>query len=174
MKRRFLFALFLLLLSACDTGSDSGNTGGEDGIIGEGDLIQVDGAVSFVTGNAMSSFIEMADVPFTHRLIDIRSEDWDYIIRIAYSGELPAGEYPISNPIGDEVAQEGIVTAGLLYLLSPDESRSFRANPIGTLTLDFGDNIILGDYALTAENPNGETVTITGDFRARQEDTIRN
>ena len=174
MKRRFLFCLFLLILSACDTGGDSSNTDGGDGISGEGDLIQVDGAVSFTTGSAFSTFIEMADVPFTHRLIDIRSEGWDYVIRIAYSGELPTGEYPISNPIGEEVAQEGIVTAGLLYLLSPADQESFRANPVGTLSLDFGDNVILGEYALTVENPNGETVNITGDFRAGQEDTIRN
>lgn len=175
MKQLIMLMVCLLLLSACDnSGGDSNqNTSGPannsittmENASEEDSLMDISGAINQNTGSVSADWIQMESSSYPVAVIEIEGHD-GYLGRLAYSGDLQPGTYEINKPLDSEYTQEGIFTAGLLYLYSPDEDKQYRESPTGTVTFHFGDRRIIGTFEFSASNIAGETVNVKGQFNA--------
>lgn len=178
MKQFIMLVLCMLLISACDSGggdtsnqnSNATSSGGVTTLsvetaTEEDTFMDISGALTLNTGSVNAYWIQMESADYPVYVIEIEGRD-GYLGRLAYSSELQAGTYQINNPLDAEYTQEGIFTAGLLYLHSPDESKQYRNSPTGTITIHFGDQRIIGVFEFTASNSSGSTVTVKGHLNA--------
>ena len=171
IKRVMISVLCMILLSACDTGS---NTSG--GVVNSGSYAPIDlstasedmsgmilaGALDHNTGGVDAFWIPTTRGQDAYRNLEVETRN-GYLLRFFHRTGIPDGTYPIDTTLNTTPADTSIA-GGLLYLWSPDEALQFTQNPIGTLTIRHEGNNLIGEFSLSVENLAGDSVVIEGQF----------
>ncbi len=178
MLRQVLWVIIMLGMAACGGGGAGGGAGvasappvdpaslSDPTRIGEGAYaLGVSGAADFMVSSSNIRVLTFSNANgLDQRAIEIGEERTDYIFRIGFSGAPQSGAYTFS-PWGSEAAENGVYSAALFYLLSPDPARQFTANPQGTLNLTADGDLLTGTFEVTLQNENNSaTVTVRGAF----------
>jgi hypothetical protein len=179
IKRVIMCVICLMLLSACDTGGGNTSSATENDNLGRPyvpiDLDTINegssgmimsGAIDHNTGHVDAFLIRKGNRFESHNNLEIESRN-GYLLRLTLYSGLSEGTYPINTTL-DTTPTEAEIAGGLLYLWSPDEAQQFIRNPQGSLTLTFQEDEILGSFTMTAENLAGESVSIEGQFYAKE------
>lgn len=184
IQRVALCIICLLVLSACDSGDTAPSNVATNNISSDSyDPIDLDNALENISGMVISGALNhnSGDVPAfslpvdlggdeVYRYLEVESRN-GYIVRLVHHYQLPAGTYPITTQLGTFAPRDEFA-AGLLNLWSPDPTVQYTLNPQGTVTIRYEGDFTAGMFSFTAENSAGESVTVDGQFYAREVDSI--
>lgn len=178
MAKRVLYWVIILSLAACGGSDGTGGNGqsapqpidpaslNDPTLLGEGAYaLGASGAVEFSVSSSDIRVLSLSNpTGLDQRAIEMGEGSNSYIFRIGFSGQPQSGTYSFSS-WGSEAGQEGIYSAGLFYLLSPDSERQFISNPQGTLNLTVDGDLLTATFEVVLQNENNSaSVAVRGAF----------
>lgn len=126
------------------------------------------GTASFEVSGQLAASVERAVADYTflpdvmrHRML-IHDPEGDYFVLFILP-EVPESGVHDLVPSGQEYDQPGIYMAAFTPALA-DEMGVYDSGVNGTLTLDVAEGTISGSYTFSAQNQNGEQVSVSGSF----------